>query len=97
MMKKRYLFPLINIGSLVGCGLAIFIVPPKTNFKLFAFICVGLIIAINIAAILKVRATQKAGYVAEPPDRVTTSVIWVGFLIFLVEVVRGLLKYWHAP
>lgn len=96
-MKKRYLFPLINVSALFGCGLAIFTLPPETSFRLFAFICIGTIAVINIAMIFKVRATQKPGYVAEPSDKWTSIVIWVGFLVFAAEVVRGYFKYWRAP
>ncbi len=97
MMKKRYLFPLINISALIGCGLAIFIVPPTTSLKLFGSICLAIIIAINAAIILKIRATQNPGYVAKPPDKVVTIFVWLVSLYFFGQVIRGILRYWHAP
>ncbi len=96
-MKKRYLFPLINISALIGCGLAIFVVPPTTSLKLFGFVCLGAIIVINAAMILKIRATQKPGYVAKPPDKVGRISVWLICLYFFAQVIRGILKYWHAP
>jgi hypothetical protein len=97
MMKKRYLFPLVNISALIGCGLALFVIPPTTSLKLFGIVCLGAIVVINVAIVLKIRATQKCGPVAEPPDKVVTIFVWLVSLYFLVQVVRGILKYWHAP
>jgi hypothetical protein len=97
MMKKRYLFPLINISALAGCGVAIFAVPPTTSLKLFGSVCLGTIIVINAAMILKIRATQKPDYVAKPPDKIVWIITLAVSLYFFVQVIRGFLKYWHAP
>ena len=96
-MKKRYLFPLINITALAGCGLAIFMVPPTTSLKLFGSVCLGVIVVINVAMILKVRATQKTGYVATRPDKIVWIFASAVALYFLIEAIRGFLKYWRAP
>ncbi len=96
-MKKRYLFPLINITALIGCGLAIFTFPPQTSYKLFAFISFGTIAWINIALFLGLRAANKRGYVAKPLSKLTLFVVWIAFLVFLAEAIRGFLKYWRAP
>ncbi len=96
-MKKRYLFPLINISALIGSVLAIFLVPPTTSLKLFGSVCLGTIIVINVAMILKIRATQKPDYVAKPPDKIVWIFTLAVSLYVFVQVVRGILKYWHAP
>ncbi len=96
-MKKRYLFPLINISAVIGCVLAVFTVPPETSIKVFSFVCLGVIIVLNILVFLKVRARQKPGYVAKPPDKLATIVVWVVCLAFFAEVIRGFLKYLRMP
>jgi hypothetical protein len=97
MMKKRYLFPLLNISVLIGCGLAVFTVPPETSFKLFALVCLGAILIFNGAMIVRLRAVQKPGYVPKPADKFTSIAVWIVFFAFMAEVVRGNLKYWRAP
>jgi hypothetical protein len=97
MMKNRYLFPLINIAAVIGCALALFTVPPETSAKVYGSVCLGAIIVINVFMISKVRASQKVGYVAKPPDKFAAVVGWVLLLVFLAQVVRGYLKYWRMP
>ena len=86
MIKKRYLFPLINLAALIGCALALFTLPPETSVKLFLFVCVATIAVINAALIYKFR-TRKPDIAPKPQDKVSTMIIWIAFAVFLFEVI----------
>lgn len=96
MMKKRYLFPLINVSAVIGCALAIFTVPPETTVRRFLFVSLAAIVAINAALIYKIR-TRKSDIAAKPPDKFISVIAWIGAAVFLFEVIRGAMKYWRQP
>jgi hypothetical protein len=96
MMKKRFLFPLINLGTLIGCALALFTVPPDTSVRLFLFVSLAAIAAINATLIYKLRR-RKSDIAPNPSDKLSSVIIWIGFAVFLFEVIRGAMKYWHQP
>ena len=96
MVKKRYLFPLINTAALIGCAAALFVVPPDTSLKLYLFVCLGVIAAINVALAYRLRNRQP-GVAPKPADKFSSVVVWIGFGIFLFGVIRGIIRYRHHP
>lgn len=74
----------LNIGLVVGCAAALFIVPPSTSLRLFVWSCTGVLILSNIWVVVAARRRKATAAIGR--DRFQQWGIWIAlaFLILLM-------------
>jgi len=84
-MKRVGKILLVNSSLLIGCSIALFIVPPSTPLKSFLFVCLGAAIFTN--AVIFVRpAIRKGTASARRTDKFQSITIWVTLFILLAWI-----------
>jgi hypothetical protein len=78
----------VNMGGLLGIGISLFTVPPKTPLWIWATASVVWLAVVNYLLILRLRKGNGARKISSAPS----IVIWLGVVAMLLELV---FRYWH--
>jgi hypothetical protein len=86
-------FTVMNVGIVVGLFVSLFVIPATTSIDLLVVICGVFIATMNY--LLFARLRKVAGGEEIRDTRLSTIVIVVGFVIFVLDVVLRLAHYSH--
>jgi amino acid transporter len=93
-MKTAYKVILVNLGTLVGCGIVALTLPPDTSAALFGSICLFTLIVMNSAIIIWPRFRKSRG-VDQPSSKSTTAKVIAILVIFIVGLIVNWVMWHH--
>lgn len=85
-MGKILKIVVINLSCLIGCVLAIFLVPARIDLAVFLLICIGSFALINAAVFFRPKTSNLAQ--ANRTDKFRSVTIWT---VIILSLVLGLL------
>lgn len=90
-MSKILKIVVINLSCLIGCVLAIFLVPARIDLAAFLLICVGAFALINVAVFFRPKTPNRGQ--ANRKDKFRSATIWTIIVLSLGLVLLARLGY----
>ncbi|MGH9715727.1 MAG: hypothetical protein ACRD4R_03225 [Candidatus Acidiferrales bacterium] len=84
-------YAVLNAGMVLGCLASVFMLPGSTPVWIWVSVCVAVIAMMNFFAFTRLRKDNKKQ--SSSGSRFTTAVVFVGFLIFALDLAFHLIHH----
>jgi hypothetical protein len=85
-MPRAVFIVIFEVAAVLGCVMAMFLVPPSTPLKTFLWICVGALICANVLLVFGMRAQSRRRSNDQPAARRNSWMLWPLTIFFWIWI-----------